>query len=196
MSTTRRRLIQVGVIGAVALAIGGVGVALQGTDIRQPARPLLALSPRSFSILAAVADRLVVVPGGPSARQAQVAEGVDALLATLHPDTTVEFEQALTLLENAAAGLLIDQRWTTFTGSPPDVQDRVLKGWSESRFSLLRKVFRAVHGLCMGVYWTQDELHGLIGYPGPPDLSALAPPEPVAEPPEPSVLEPVTVEAP
>lgn len=179
-------------IGAVALAVGGVGVALQGTELREPARPLKALSPRSFSILAAVADRLIVVPDGPSARQAQVAEGVDALLATLHPDTTVEIEQALTLLENAAAGLLIDQRWTTFTGSPPEVQDRVLKGWNESRFSLLRKVIRALHGLCMGVYWTQAETHAVIGYPGPPDLGALAPPEPVPEP----VVDPVPAEAP
>ncbi|MFK7927753.1 MAG: gluconate 2-dehydrogenase subunit 3 family protein [Myxococcota bacterium] len=182
MAITRRQFIVVGAVGSLVLALGGVGVGLslafRPSVHREPNTPLVALSPLGFSILAAVAGALVDVPDQPDADEAGVAEGVDALLARLHPAVTAELEQGLRLLENAAVSAVLEGRFTTFSASDRATQQAVLLAWSESEYSLFRRVFRALHGLCMSVYWSQPERHVACGYAGPPDLSMLMPEAP------------------
>jgi len=173
--STRRTFLQVTALGAVALALGGVGLGLRGTVYRAPSRPLRALSPRAFSVMAAVADRMLAYadPTLPDAAALQVAEGVDAHLAGLHPAAAAEVEQALMLLENAAAGLVLEGRITPFTSCDPASQDAILQGWAQARLPLFRTAYRAMHGLCTGVYWSSPQVYGAAGYPGPPDLSGV-----------------------
>ncbi len=176
----RRTVLKAGLIGGAVLTFGGVGLALRGSRHVEPKTPLRALSPREFATIAAVADRMFEGEGLPSARDLAVAEGVDALLATMHPETVGEIRQVLALLENALAGLVMDGRFTTFSGSSPEVQRRVLRGWATSRWPTLRTAYRALHGLCLGVAWSHPELHAFAGYPGPPPALAAfnaAPPE-------------------
>lgn len=174
MDPTRRTLLAVGAAGAAVLVLGGLGLALQGTVLRAPARPLRALHPREFSILAAIADR--ICPGGdtlPTAVEAEVAEKVDDLLARLDPAVTVELSQLLRLIENALVGLAFDGRVRTFTALPPDGQDRVLAAWRTSRFPLRRQGFKALAGLCNASYWATPATWPHTGYPGPPDYASL-----------------------
>lgn len=189
MSTpTRRTFIQAGLVGATALAIGGLGLGLRATVYRAPAMPLQALSPRGFSVVAALADRFFDYGGDglPTAAEVQVAELVDAYLATAHPAVTVEIEQALFLLENAAAGALLEGRFTTFTGSSPAVQDAILQGWAGASIPIFRKAYRGLHALLNGVYWGDARTYAAIGYPGPPPLGAAAvQPVPTSIAPEP-----------
>ena len=120
MDPTRRTLLTVGAAGALALALGGVGLALQGTVPRVPAQALRALDARSFSILAAIVDRLC--PGGdglPTAAEALVAEKLDALLYSLDPAVTVELSQLLRLTENALVGFAFEGRIRSFTALSP-----------------------------------------------------------------------------
>ncbi|MCB9681636.1 MAG: gluconate 2-dehydrogenase subunit 3 family protein [Alphaproteobacteria bacterium] len=174
MALTRRGLLGVGLGGAALLAVGGIGVALRPTVLREPAMPLQALSPRAFSVLAAVADR--VCPGGdgaPTAAAVHVAEKVDALMATLPSAVAAELEQALMLLENALAGLVLDGRPRTFTASTPAQQDVILATWRDSSLQLRRQVYRAVRGLTAAAYHGSPETYASVGYPGPPDFSAF-----------------------
>lgn len=177
--TTRRTFLQLGLGSAVVLALGGVGLALRGTVHRAPSRPLQALSPRAFSVLVAVADTILDYGEGlPAPSELQVAEGIDAHLASQHPAVAAEVEQVLMLLENAAAGLVLDGRLTTFTGSAPAVRAQVLEGWASGSLPLFRTAYRALHGLCTAVYWSDPAIYAAIGYPGPPDLAGA--PAPIA----------------
>lgn len=178
MSTTRRRLLQVGLGGAALLAVGGVGVALRPGVLRAPSAPLQALDPRSFSTLAAVAD--AVCPGTevyPSAAGVGVAEGIDALLASCDPGMTDELTQALMLLENALVGLLLDGRPVAFTALSPATQAEVFEGWRTSRIGVRRQIYKALRGLCASVYYAHPDTWPGSGYPGPPDYAAAAPAE-------------------
>ena len=173
MALTRRTFITVGLVGAAALAVGGLGLGLRPTVHRTPRRPLRALDAVSFSVVAALADRIARGDGLPTAADLGVAEAVDDVAASMHPEAAAQLMQVLHLLENALAGLVLDQRLTTFTGSSPQVQDRVLLAWSTSAWPLQRTAYRAVHGLIIGAYWANPELHEAIGYPGPPPLHGL-----------------------
>jgi len=169
MAISRRTFVKFGAGGALLLALGGVGLSLRSTVMREARVPLQVLSESEFSILAALADR--VAPSNrpfPSAYALHVPEKVDALLATLDPGTVDELKQALALLENAAAGLLLDGRTTTFTGAKPEAQDDIMRAWQTSRIQVRRVAMRALVGICAATYWSSPEIHAHVGYPGPP----------------------------
>ena len=173
MKVSRRELIKTGFIGAAALGLGGVGLGLAPTAMTTPRVPLRALSDRSFSILVAVAQRIVPTSKGfPSAKEIGVAEKVDSVLGALHPADVADFENGLFLMENALAGLLFEGRWGTFTGNSPEVQDRILEDFRTSRLSLRRTIYRAVYGLVSGAYWSSPRLYEQAGYGGPPDFGS------------------------
>lgn len=169
MKLTRRAVLKFGLGGAVLLAVGGVGLALRGTVLRQPRTALRVLDEREFSILAAVADRIAPGQDGfPSAWSLQVPEKVDALLFTMHPGAGEEMKAALGLLENAAAGLLLEGRTRTFTGSSAEQQDAILASWRDGSIMVKRTAFKALNGLCAATYWSSPEIYEHVGYPGPP----------------------------
>jgi len=175
MPLSRRTLLKYGLGGTLLLAAGGAGVAFQQTRLRTPATELQVLDQRTYSILAAVADRITPAGDGfPSAAELQVAEKVDALLATLHPAVGEEIRQALLLLENALAGLVLDGRSRPFTRLPPDAQDETLRAWQNSRLTVRRTAFTALHGLCAAAYYASPAIYRLVGYPGPPDFRGAA----------------------
>lgn len=172
MDPTRRTILGLGLGGTALLTLGVVG-STRGIA-KTPGRPLQVLSAKQFSTLAAIADR--VTPGGdgfPPASELQVAEAIDDLLTTVHPGIAAEIGQALTLVENAVAGLIFGGRFKAFTEHPPDVQDVVWAEWGESSLETRRTVYKALTGLCTATYWSNEALWPLVGYPGPPDVSSL-----------------------
>ncbi|TVQ91554.1 MAG: hypothetical protein EA397_09435 [Deltaproteobacteria bacterium] len=170
----RRTVLKLGLVGGALVAVGGIGVALLPSARIEPRRPLQVLDSWEFAVIALVADRMFEGPGLPAARDLEIAEGVDALLATMHPSTTAEVRQVLVLLESSVAGLFMHGRLGTFSTSSPEAQRAVLRSWASSRWTTLRTAYRALHGLCMGVAWSNPAMHEIMGYPGPPQgLSAL-----------------------
>ena len=167
---TRRQLLQVGLGGVAVVAVGGgAALLLRGTVSRSPRRPLRALTPAQFSVLAAVADRVAPQNGEfPSAWTVQVPEKIDELLSRVHPGLAGEVGQGLMLLESAAAGMLLEGRTTTFTGSTPTEQDEILTAWRASDLEVRRKVLKALNGLCNAAYYGSPEVYPAVGYPGPP----------------------------
>jgi hypothetical protein len=168
---TRRRLLRYGLGGALLLAGGGIGLSLQRTQLRAAAGPLQVLDAREFSILAAVADRLVPRAGEfPAASEIGVPEKVDALLARMDPGQVGEVRLLLRLLENATLGLVLDGRVRPFTRCSAAVQDRVLANWRDGAIQVRRVGYKALNGLCQSAYWASPEIYPLVGYPGPRDF--------------------------
>lgn len=169
---TRRSVLRFGLGGAALLAVGGVGLGLRSTVTRAPRRPLKTLDERQFSVLAAVADR--VMPGDgdelPSAWALEVPEKVDGVLATVHPADAAEMGQLLLLLESALAGFVLDGRPRTFTASSPEQQDAALGDWRASRIGVRRTGFRALQKTILAAYYGSPETWEAVGYPGPPDF--------------------------
>ncbi len=167
---SRRTLFKVGLGGTALLAVGGLGLSLQASRLREPRSPLRVLSPLEFSILAALADRLAPrVAPVPSAWEVQVAEKVDLHLSTLHPGDAADFCKALALLESPLAGALLDGRLRPFTACSAEAQDATLHGWRTSSLGVRRQAFRAMSGLCHAAYFGSPETYAAVGYPGPPD---------------------------
>lgn len=169
MTPTRRTVLRGGVLGGLLLAAAGAGLALQPGRLREPSKPLRALDARTFSVLAAVADR--VCPGGrglPSASELGVPERVDALLDALDPGNAADLSQALRLIENGLPGLLLDGRPRAFTACDPATQDRVLERWRTSRLTVRRTAWKALVALISSAYWSDARTFGFVGYPGPP----------------------------
>jgi hypothetical protein len=141
------------------------------------------LSPRAFSVLAAVADR--ICPGTgilPSAWELEVPEAIDAFLASSHPGVGADIEQGLLLVENGLPGLLFDLRPRPFTTRSPEAQDATLAAMASSRIALRRTLYKALLGLVSATYWGHPDAYVHAGY-RPPDYSGFEPPAP-EEPPE------------
>ena len=167
----RRRFLQIGFGGAVLLSLGGVGLALQETMMRVPARPLQVFGPRAFSVLAAIADR--IAPGGrglPSASELQVAETIDSLFVSLHPADAADLEKVLLVIENGLVGAILDGQPRPFTARSPEDQDATLEGLRSSALPLRRTMWKAVSGLITGTYWATDRTWAHAHYGGPPDF--------------------------
>ena len=173
----RRVFLGVSGAGAIALAIGGVGLGLRATVLRQPRVPLKSLDLRSFSVLAAVADTFC--PGTaelPTAWELQVPEGVDAFLASAHPGVAAELIQGLMLVENALPGLIFDGRVRPFSACSPAQQSASLAGMATSRVALRRTLYKALLGLVSATYWGHPDAYIHAGY-APPDFSGFLPAE-------------------
>lgn len=170
MGMSRRTLFKVGLGGTALLAVGGIGLSLQGSRLREPRRPLKVLDTLEFSVLAAFADRLAPhQPPFPTAWELQVAESVDLHLSTIHPGDATDFRKALALLESAVAGAIFDGRFRPFTACTPEAQDATMAAWRTSSVGIRRQAFRAMSGLCHAAYFGSKESYAAVGYPGPPD---------------------------
>jgi hypothetical protein len=172
MDWTRRRTLQVGLLGSLALLVGTIGISLRRTVLRAPARPLKVLTAEQYSVLFAVAERFHPgkQPHVPSASRLGVAEDVDELLARAHPGFVSDFGRALLFFENATTRLLFEGSPTTFTSCAPEVQDRILEAWRGARSHLRRQVFHAMLGLCSAAYWGNPLTWPAMDYAGPPPL--------------------------
>ena len=163
-------------MGAGVLALGAVGLGVR-RGATHPVPALQAFDARAFRTLEAVVDR--VVPGGdgfPSPRELGIAAQIDAHVATLHPADQAELQQALHLLENALAGLLLDGRTQPFSVASPEARDRALRAWQSSSIGALRRGFKALRGLCASTYFGNPAVYAAVGYPGPPDFGQAGAP--------------------
>lgn len=176
----RRTVLKYGLGGAALLTFGGVGLSIRSGVLRSPTKTLRIFSDMEFSVLAAIADRIVPsVDGFPSATHLQVAERIDGLMAISIHENAKEFKQVLRLVENALVSLLMGGPPTPFTALSGPEQDAVLVAWRDSRLSVRRTAFSVLRTVCLSTYFSHPEANALVGYPGPPDLSSLTLDEPL-----------------
>jgi hypothetical protein len=164
----RRTVLLAGAAAGVVALCGGV-LALQPTALRTPRRALLALDPVTFSVLAALADRVCPAGGGlPSAWDLEVPEQIDAYLDALHPAARDEVIHLLHLLESGLVGLILDRRPRAFSAATDATRDRVLEAWRDSRIGPRRTGYKVLLALVGSTYWGNPALWRHLGYPGPP----------------------------
>lgn len=173
---TRRRVLQTGLLGLGVLAVGGVTLVERATRLREPRRPLRALTPAEFSVVAAIADRVCPAHGAfISSADADVAERVDELLANAEPGLTAELRQLIRLFENALTSFAFGLRPRPFTQMSPADQDAVLAAWRDSRLNLRRTGFKALTGLVSAAYYSNPLTYAAVAYPGPPNIGPQGP---------------------
>ncbi|MEO7921499.1 MAG: gluconate 2-dehydrogenase subunit 3 family protein, partial [Thermoanaerobaculia bacterium] len=158
--------------GAVLLALGGsAAIALRPTRARACAGRLAVLSADEYSILAAIAERVVGVPAGaPSTAQVDVALRADRAMRLWLPSVQKELQQLLHLFENGLTGVTTGTGFAPFTASSRSAQDARLAAWSTSRVSLLRTGFQAIKRLTAACYYSAPESWASLGFPGPPTI--------------------------
>src|SRR5690606_41363278 len=116
MAITRRTLLRYGLGGGLLLLAGGAGLSLQPSRRRAPRAPLRALDERSFSVLAAVVDRMLPpLPGYPSAAELGSANRLGAFLPRGDPSLGPGFAQDPTLRDYGPAGIPSTGRARRFT---------------------------------------------------------------------------------
>jgi hypothetical protein len=160
----------------------GVGLGLfRGRTVAEPRRALLTLRPASFQTLVAFAGR-VVTPRG--ADPVEIAHGVDALLACAPQEAAADFNQALGLLESAAAGLLLDGRMVPFTRLGGPAQDAAIEAWRHSHLGARRAGYQAMRKLCLAAHYALPTSWGPLKYQPPTGLNRAAYPDSKAGTPE------------
>ena len=196
---SRRGLFKKTLGGAALLAAAGaVPLAMRKTQLREvPAgRTLLFFTPAEYSIMAAVAERVLAQtvpdalasapPGGeptlppalgadmatlpqaPTPSQLDVAGRLDLFLAPSDPAVAKDFKQLLALFDNALFSLVSGGPPTPFTKMSPEQQDRQLGRWAQSRLPMLRSGYQALKRLSAALYFCAPETFASMGYPGPP----------------------------
>jgi len=167
-SDSRRGFLKKGLIGGAVLAAGGLGwLALRPSQEEPlPAGGLTVLAPLEYSVLAAVARRML--PPRQGFPTLDVAAACDVILTKVDDTARRETRQLINIFENAALGLLFGLRVTPFTRLPPDEQDAVLREWRDSRLLIRRTGYVALRSLVMAGYFASKETWGAVNYPGPP----------------------------
>lgn len=169
---SRRGILRMGLIGGALLALGGGGLALfPSRIIAGPTTPLLALEPRAFQTMIALAARIVTAKGrDPLA----IAHGVDRTLSYASKETASDVGKVLGLLENALPGLLLDGRLGPFTRLSASSQDAVLDSWRKSRIELRRSGYQAIRKLALAAYYVEERSWPPLDYDPPSGLNAIA----------------------
>ena len=109
--------------------------------------------------------------------EARVVEAIDTVVASLPPSVQKDLGTGLWLLENALTGAVLDQRFTTFSAASVEVQRRILREWAESSIETKVLVYRGLHQMVTGSYWSNPATYHLMGYRGPPDYGQSRAPD-------------------
>jgi len=168
---TRRSFLKRGLLGGALLGLGGAGLLFkrQTKRVPLPPKPLSVLSEDEYSVMHAVASRIVAPgAGAPSFEQVNVAANVDEILRHTDPGAQKEVKQLLGLFENALAGFVFGRRINAFSAMTPEDQDQVLREWQTSRLVIRRTGFTALRTLALAGYYSSDQTWSFIGYEGPP----------------------------
>lgn len=166
---SRRRLVRLGVGGALVLGIGGtLAFQTSGYEVSaEIAARLEALSPKEFLIVSALAARILRRDADdlPLPEEVDAALTIDALVSQLDEANRRDLLRLLHALEHALPlSVGVPSR---FTRASAEDQDAVLRAMSESSVGLLRGAFSALKSLCVMAYFSHPLSWGAIGYDGP-----------------------------
>jgi len=163
---TRRRVLQLGVAGAGALVLGGVGLRV----VLGPAPPvsgLQVLDARGYHTLDALAKTLFPAGGAfPVGADAfDLAREFDGYLAGEPAPNVEKLERALTLFE--LGPLLFEKRLVGFSALPEAERLKHYEAWATSDTLIRRQVALAFRKFLALVFYDKPEVWPHIGYGGP-----------------------------
>jgi hypothetical protein len=91
-------------------------------------------------------------------------------VAGLPPGSRKELEQLFALLSFAPTRCLLAGVWSSWPDASRDSVAAFLASWRDSRFTLLRSGYGALHQLILAAWYGNTRSWPAIGYPGPPSL--------------------------
>ena len=167
MKRGRRVFLTAGALGSAALVAGGW--------LRYgPSRPAGPLDDAARVVVAGFVPAFLAgaLPPG-NARPQAVAETVDAVaqaIAGLPPAAQHELAQLFGLLAFAPSRVAMTGLWRDWPHASTDDVAGVLVRWQESRSTLLRSAYDALHQLILAAWYGNPRAWPATGYPGPPTL--------------------------
>lgn len=160
----RREFIRAGVAGGVVLTLAG---RIAKADPKNGDEESAMLSAVSSAVLAGV------LPQGAVLRQGAIADtvaGVRQAISGLSANAQKEVGELFSLLTFGLARRFlagVSSPWATAS----DVEVAAfLESWRQSRFTLLRGAYAALHDLVLGAWYARPESWSAIGYPGTPEV--------------------------
>jgi len=174
---TRRTFLVAGLAGGATLAAAWW---LRGTRDAAPTpaatAALAALDPQAPAIVAAIAS--VLLDGALPAEAAGRAAAVDATVANvaravegLPPSAQHELGQLFALLAFAPTRVALARVTPSWREARPEDVGTMFARFRDSRFTLLRSAYAALHQLVFAAWYGDPAAWTAIGYPGPPELS-------------------------
>ena len=135
----RRTFLKISVVFLGTLAGGSLTAC--GNYLRAP-KGLKFLDDKTYTIIKAFSER-IIPQGGPfpeGAGDIDVVEFFDSIVSAEPPEIQKDMRRGIILLEHGT--LPFKLRFRRFTKLPPEEQDDYLRGWENSRITLLRGVFK------------------------------------------------------
>lgn len=174
LRVSRRTLLKIGVAGAAALLLARWLHAATSAANEAPAVPSLDADERA--ILAAITPAMLAgaLPAGAESSIAlrEALAGVEQAIAGLPPAARKELADLFSLLAFAPTRCLVAGVWKPWPEATRESIAAFLVRWRESRFSLLRSGYAALHQIILGAWYAIPRAWGPIGYPGPPSLGS------------------------
>jgi hypothetical protein len=99
---------------------------------------------------------------------------IDGAVAGLSPRAQGELDDLFGLLALAPARWTLARTTASWPDASPDDVERFLERLRDSRITLLRAAYDALHQLVMAAWYGSPRAWPAIGYPGPPDLGTSA----------------------
>jgi hypothetical protein len=169
---TRRTLLKAGIAGGVVLVLAR-WMATSYSRRESAEETGSALDSSARTIIAAIVP--VLLEGALSEvesveARAEVVAGVDRAVAALPPGSRKELAQLFALLSFAPTRCLLAGVWSSWPDASRESVAAFLVSWRNSRFTLLRSGYGALHQLVLAAWYGNTRSWPAIGYPGPPSL--------------------------
>lgn len=163
---SRRRLIQVGVGGAAALALSGGVLSWLTLGYRlEPGEAAIGLTVKQFCIARAVVE--TIFPGGSDQKSGVklgIPQRIDQQTWAADRGIRSDFRAVLELIEHVPP---LYGHFGRFTSLSQSDREDVLHALLRSSQDLFVRAAMAVKQICYLAYYTEDETWGSIGYDGP-----------------------------
>lgn len=161
----RRRLLQVGLLGGVALAAaGGLAWVRFGYALHSGEHPL-ALSPKEWCVVRAVVEALLPADGDlPAGLDVGIVQRIDEEVWSAPPDVAKDLKAALQLLEHGPPLLGFGGRFSSLS---PEARRACFDRMLRSRWDLFVQTAVAYKQMAHLFYYAHPATWAAIGYDGP-----------------------------
>jgi hypothetical protein len=173
----RRRLLQVGALGAAALGAAwllgprpwqAAPTVPASWGLAGAAPSIVQWNPKARALIKAVAGVILGTVAGD--RLEAAVEGVELAVAQLSPAAQREVGELLSLLTLAPTRGLATGVWSDWAEASVQDVTAFLERWRHSRIGLLQSGYHALHDLVLGAWYADPQSWPSIGYAGPPAL--------------------------
>ncbi len=170
---TRRTLLKAGIAGGAVLVLArSMVTSYSPRESPEERRSVLDSSARTIiaAIVPVLLESALPEPDTSVEARAEVVAGVDRAVAGLPPGSRKELEQLFALLSFAPTRCLVAGVWSSWPDASRESVAAFLAAWRDSRFTLLRSGYGALHQLILAAWYGNTRSWPAIGYPGPPSL--------------------------